>query len=95
MIHQLCEKHPMLHVLHYSSSLFADKSGLLKHDMGRYNKETMGPLESDHIHPGSSGIRAYAAIIKSHIIRPKNNFSGDYRAALTRNMHTFPNIKPG
>ena len=88
----------MLCVLGYSSRLFADNSGLLKPDMGRYDRENKCPLKKDPVHLGSSGIREYAMVIKSHIIRPKNsssssNFRGDYRAAV---MGTLPNANnPG
>lgn len=89
-VYQLCEKDQRLHVVRYSSMLFADGSGLLKPEMGRWDREKNGYRDSDHVHLGSSGIREYAKVLKSHIVRPRNssrNFVGDYSAAVTRNMH--------
>ena len=76
--------------MHYPGLVFSTPDGLLKPGMGRWNKVTQGPLESDKVHLGSSGIRELAMLIKSCVIPPRNsnrNFSGNYERALTHNLH--------
>ena len=73
LLHQLCDKHPNLELLRYPNHVFAGNSGLLKPEMGRYDRSKNGALESDLVHLGSKGLRAFRWFIKSHIVRPRNN----------------------
>ena len=75
LLDQLCCKHPNLHLLNYPTHIFADISGLLKPDMGRYDKNKNCPLESDLVHLGSNGLRSFRWYIKSHIVKPKYNIN--------------------
>ena len=75
LLYELCNKHPNLSLLSYAHHIFADNSGMLKAEMGRYDKTNNRSLDSDIVHLGSKGLRALRWYIKSCIVKTRYNNS--------------------
>ena len=69
-------------IIDYNPSLYSDSGGLLKSELGRHDKVSGRPLDSDALHLGKKGIRLFAAGIKSSVFqgRPRKVRSQGQRA---------------
>lgn len=77
----LCKSHHNL--MYLNNQFFADSNGLLKSEYGRYFDS------NDSIHLGKTGLRAFAAHIKSYIVRknPHTTANLKYSAAFKHGSH--------
>ena len=69
----LCPLDPRLTLINYDTNVFADASGMLKPEMGRFDKKNNCYLESDLLHLGGKGLTTFRAFIKSSVLRPLGN----------------------
>ena len=67
----LCKSHHNL--MYLNNHLFADSNGLLKPEYGRYFDS------NDTIHLGKTGLRAFAAHIKSYIVRKNPHITANLK----------------
>ena len=67
MFVEIAHSHRNVSVIDHPRSVLCDRSGCLKPDMGRYDRESSSPLHQDVLHLGRVGYRVFAKSIKEGI----------------------------
>lgn len=82
ILFEISHTHRNISVIDYNAALYCDRNGLLKAELGRHDKETGRPLDSDVLHLGKKGLRLLAKGIKSSV------FQGKVRRDRSQGQHT-------
>jgi hypothetical protein len=69
IIQEISHSHKNVYVLDNDISQYCGRSGVLRSELGRHDKESGRPLDHDALHLGREGLRLLARAIRSNIVR--------------------------
>ena len=76
MLIELSHSYRGISVIDHSWSILCDRAGCLKSELGRHDKSTGLPLDSDSLHLGKNGYRILAMNIKQGIFGKRRGMIG-------------------
>lgn len=90
MLHDISHSYKNVHVIDHPLAELCNSQGCLRDELGRYDRESQGPLTRDTLHLGKKGLRLFARTIKSCVVgrfRSSSTRSGQLGATAGGNHH--------
>ena len=84
ILHDICHSMKNVNVIDHPLNDLCDSHGCLRGELGRYDRESNGPLTRDTLHLGKKGLRLLAKTIKSNVVKSRAARSGQQGAASNR-----------
>ena len=84
ILHEISHSLKNVNVIDHPLDELCDTHGCLRGELGRYDRESSGPLTRDTLHLGKKGLRLLARTIKSNIVKSRTSRSGQQGAVSNR-----------
>ena len=87
ILHDISHSIKNVNVFDHRLDDLCDSHGCLKEELGRYDRESNGPLTKDTLHLGKKGLRLLAKTIKSSVLKSRSVNSGQQGAVSNHRDH--------